>query len=101
MSTMMSDELDQLLSQLSAEGLDHPLGRLESDVQRRLAIRRGDARVAGPARFAALALSLVLGTGVGGMTAASAIAGPSVHLFEEADSLAPSTLLEGGLTPFG
>lgn len=97
----MSDELDRLLSQLSAAAVDHPLGRLESDVQRRVAGRRGDARMVGPARFAALGLSLVLGTGVGGITAATAIAGPSIHLFEEADSLAPSTLLEGGLTPFG
>ena len=97
----MSDELDRLLSQLSAEGSDHPLGQLEGDVQRRLSVRRGEARVAGPARFAALALLLVLGTGVGGMTAASAIAAPTIQLFDEANSLAPSTLLDGGTRALG
>lgn len=97
----MSDEIDRLLSQLSAEGSDHPLGQLEGDVQRRLSVRRREARVARPARVAALALSLALGTGVGGMTAANAIASPAIHLFEEADSLAPSTLLDGGATPHG
>ena len=96
----MSDELDRLLTRLSAEAPDHALGALEGDVRRRLATRRGEARTVISARFAALALSLVLGTSVGGLTAASAFAAPSVHLLDAADRLAPSTLLEGNLSPF-
>lgn len=97
----MSDDLDRLLARLSAESPDHPLGALEGDVQRRLAGRRGEARAAVPTRVAALALSLLLGTGVGGMTAAAAIAAPVASLFDASDRMAPSTLLEGNLLPFG
>jgi hypothetical protein len=43
----------------------------------------------------AVGIALVLGTGVGGLTAASAIAAPKPSIFATADALAPSTLLEG------
>ncbi len=91
----MNDQLDSLLTQLRGQRLDRELGMVEHDVQRRLAHERASTVGLGPARAAAVGLALVLGTAVGGLTAASAFAAPRVSIFAAADALAPSSLLEG------
>lgn len=91
----MNDRLDSLLTRLRDQGLDHELGAVEYDVRRRLADERSARAGLAPARAAAVGIALVLGTGVGGLTAASAIAAPRVSIFAATDALAPSSLLEG------
>lgn len=92
----MHDELDTLLGQLRAQGLDRDLSDLEVRVQQRMAARRWVAPFSpAPARAAFVGLALFLGVGIGGVTAASAIAAPRPSLFAATDALAPSTLLEG------
>ena len=91
----MNDRLDSLITQLRDQDLDRELGAVEYDV-RRLIAREQSARAGlAPARMAAVGIALVLGTGVGGLTAASAVAAPRSSIFATADALAPSTLLEG------
>lgn len=92
----MNDRLDSLLTQLRDQDLDRELGAVEYDVSRRIAQDRSARAGLAPARMTAVGIALVLGTGVGGLTAASAVAAPKHSLFATADALAPSTLLEGG-----
>lgn len=91
----MNDRLDSLLTQLRDQDLDRELGAVEYDVRRRIAQERSTRAGLAPARMAAVGIALVLGTGVGGLTAASAVAAPRPSIFASADSLAPSNLLEG------
>lgn len=91
----MNNRLDSLLTQLRDQDLDCELGAVEFDVHRRIALDRSAKAVLAPARMAAVGIALVLGTGVGGLTAASAVAAPKPSIFATADALAPSTLLEG------
>ncbi|MBI5938924.1 MAG: hypothetical protein HY859_00710 [Caulobacterales bacterium] len=67
----------------------------KNDVGRRIAHERSARAGLAPARMAAIGIALVLGTGVDGLTAASAVAAPKPSIFASADALAPSTLLEG------
>jgi hypothetical protein len=89
----LNDRLDRLLTQLRDQDLDRELGAVEYDVHRLIAHERSARAGLAPARMAAVGIALVLGTGVGGLTAASA---PKPSIFATADALAPSTLLEGG-----
>lgn len=91
----MNDRLDSLLAQLRDQDLDRELGAVEHDVRRRIAQERSAGAGLAPARIAAVGIALVLGTGVGGLTAASAVAAPRPSIFATADALAPSTLLDG------
>lgn len=91
----MTDRLNSLLTQLRDQDLDRELGAVEYDVRRRIAHERSARAGLAPARMAAVGIALVLGTGVGGLTAASAVAAPRSSIFATADALAPSTLLEG------
>lgn len=91
----MNDRLDSLLTQLRDQDLDRELGAVEYDVRRRIARERSARADLAPARIAAVGIALVLGTGVGGLTAASAVAAPKPSIFATTDALAPSTLLEG------
>ena len=91
----MTDRLNSLLTQLRDQDLDRELGAVEYDVRRRIAHERSARAGLAPARMAAVGIALVLGTGVGGLTAASAVAAPKPSIFASADALAPSTLLEG------
>lgn len=90
----MNSRLDSLLTQLRDQDLDRELGAVEYDVHLRIAHERSVRASLAPARMAAVGIALVLGTGVGGLTAASAAA-PKPSIFASADALAPSTLLEG------
>jgi hypothetical protein len=92
----MNDRLDSLLTQLRDQNLDRELGAVEYDVRRLIAHERSARAGLAPARMAAVGIALVLGTGVGGLAAASAVAAPRSSVFATADALAPSTLLEGG-----
>ena len=91
----MNDRLDNLLTQLRAQEMDRELGEVEYDVQRRLARERSANAGLGYARVAAVGVALVLGTGVGGLTAATAVAAPRTSIFAATNALAPSSLLEG------
>lgn len=91
----MNDSLDDLLTQLRTQGVDRELGFVERDVRRHIADARSARAGLAPARMAAIGIALVLGTSVGGLTAASAVAAPRPSIFASADALAPSTLLEG------
>jgi len=91
----MNDRLDSLLAQLRDQELDRELSAVEHDVRRRITHERSARVGLAPARMAAVGIALVLGTGVGGLTAASAVAAPKSSLFATADALAPSTLLDG------
>ncbi len=93
----MNDSLDDLLTQLRTQGVDRELGFVERDVRRHIAEARLARAAFVPARMAAVGIALVLGTSVGGLTAASAIAAPRPSIFASADALAPSTLLDGRL----
>lgn len=92
----MTDKLDALLAQLRDLPSDHPLIGLELRVQSRIGghAQRYARGVAGPVRAAIVGLALVLGAGVGGLSAASAMAAPKAGLFAASDALAPSTLLD-------
>lgn len=92
----MTDKLDTLLAQLREQPSDHPLIGLELRVQARIGGHesRHARRVAGPLRAAMVGLALMLGAGVGALSAASAMAAPKASLFAAADDLAPSTLLD-------
>ncbi|MBP8231234.1 MAG: hypothetical protein KAY22_02925 [Rhizorhabdus sp.] len=92
----MTDKLDSLLAQLREQPSDHPLVGLELRVQSRLRRREHwDVTLfMGPVRAAAVGLALMLGAGVGGLSAASAMAAPRPSLFAATDALAPSTLLD-------
>lgn len=90
----MDNRLDRLLAQLRAQAPDHDLGALEVDVQRRLAKRERPTSFSF-ARTTAIALALVLGAGVGGLTAATAATTARPSIFAATDALAPSTLLDG------
>lgn len=91
----MNDRLDSLLTQLRAQGPDRELGAIEHDVRRRLAHEQAATAGLRPARAVAVGLALVLGTGVGGMTAATAVVAPRTSIFAATEALAPSSLLEG------
>jgi hypothetical protein len=92
----MDDRLDRLLAQLRAAPLDRNLEGVEGDVNRHLARRAHPVGLGfAPGRAAAVGLALILGTGVGGLTAAAAVAAPRVSIFAATDALAPSALLEG------
>lgn len=92
----MNDGLDTLLARLRDQAIDRELGSVEDDVQRRLSRRAASAgHGLAPAHAAAIGIALILGTGVGGFTAASALAAPRPSIFAATDALAPSTLLEG------
>lgn len=95
----MSDRLDELMFQLSAEPSDHPLDGLEAQVvgmmTRQRAARRTDAALAA-VRFASIGLALAMGVTVGGAIAVASRAEPRpFNAFAVAGHLAPSTLLEG------
>ena len=91
----MNDGLDSLLAQLRDQALDRELSAVEHDVRRLIAHDRSASAGFAPVRLAAVGIALVLGTGVGGLTAASALAAPRSSIFASADALAPSSLLEG------
>ena len=91
----MDNQLDSLLTQLRDRDLDRELGAVEHDVRRRIAHDRSARAGLAPARMAAVSIALVLGTGIGGLTAASAVAPPRSSIFATANALAPSSLLEG------
>lgn len=91
----MSGDLDRWMNELDRRPPDRDLVTLEYDVQQRIA-RAPLAWVASaPLRAATVGMALVLGIGIGGLTAAGA-AQPRPSLFAAADALAPSTLLDGG-----
>jgi hypothetical protein len=91
----MNDRLDSLLTQLRDQDLDRELSAVEYNVRQRIAHDRAARTGLAPTRMAAVGVALLLGTSVGGLTAASAIAAPKPSIFASADALAPSTLLEG------
>lgn len=92
----MQNTLDRLLAELGKQPLDRDLTALEVDVQQRIA-GPGIAWFSGaPIRMAMVSMALVLGVGIGGLTAANSVAYPRQSLFAATDALAPSTLLDGG-----
>lgn len=95
----MSERLDDLLARLAAQPVGRPLDGLESEVARRILIRRKEARTAialAPVRVASIGLALAMGVTAGGAAATAAIAGPHAYgTFSASANLAPSTLLEG------
>jgi len=92
----MQYTLDRLLADLGKQPLDRDLAALEVDVQQRIARPSHAWFSFAPVRAAMVSMALVLGIGVGGFTAASAVASPRASLFAATDALAPSTLLDGG-----
>lgn len=92
----MQNTLDRLLADLGKQPLDRDLTALEVDVQQRIASPGRAWFSFAPMRAAMVSMALALGVGVGGFTAASAVAKPRPSLFAATDALAPSTLLDGG-----
>lgn len=92
----MQNTLDRLLAELGAQPPDRDLVALETDVRQRIARAGHGLFSPAPVRAAMVAMALVLGVGIGGLTAASAVTSPRPSLFAAADALAPSTLLDGG-----
>lgn len=92
----MQKTLDRLLTDLGEQPLDRDLIALEVDVQQRIARPAVAWLSLAPMRAAMVSMALVLGIGIGGFTAASAVASPRPSLFAATDALAPSTLLDGG-----
>jgi hypothetical protein len=89
----MTQDLDRLLEELQGEPLDHSLGNVASDVNRRLAEASSAERQTW--RLGALAAVAVTLSGVavsGSLAASAAIPSP----FDAWTRLAPSTLLETG-----
>lgn len=93
---MMQNTLDRLLAELGMQPPDRDLVALEVDVQQRIARPGRTWFSVAPMRAAMVSLALVLGVGIGGFTAATAVASPRPSLFAATDALAPSTLLDGG-----
>ncbi|MFI4964329.1 MAG: hypothetical protein ACHP9T_03080 [Caulobacterales bacterium] len=91
--------MDELVGRLAGSATDHGLEGLEAEVGRRILLLRRQARTTtllAPVRIASIGLALAMGTTVGGVTAAGALAGPRApRVFSAAVELAPSTLLEG------
>lgn len=92
----MSETLEKLLRDLGEQPIDRDLVMLEVDVQQRLGRRSRSWPSFAPIRVAMVSAALVMGIGIGGFTAASAIAAPRPSLFAATYALAPSTLLDGG-----
>ena len=92
----MQNTLDKLLTELGEQPLDRDLIALEVDVQQRINRPAVTWLSLAPMRAAMVSMALVLGIGIGGFTAASAVASPRPWLFAATDALAPSTLLDGG-----
>lgn len=92
----MQNTLDKLLTELREQPLDRDLIALEVDVQQRIARPAAAWLSPAPMRAAMVSMALVLGIGIGGFTAANAVASPRPSLFAATDALAPSTLLDGG-----
>ncbi|MBB3892811.1 MULTISPECIES: hypothetical protein [Phenylobacterium] len=95
----MSERLDELLNRLAASPADRSLDGLETEIGRRIAARRRDARALAalaPVRFASVSLALAMGLTAGGAVAASAALAPQHDSpLSSAARLAPSNLLEG------
>ncbi|MDP1630214.1 MAG: hypothetical protein Q8L66_02205 [Caulobacter sp.] len=91
----MTNRLDSLLRQLREQDLDRDLSAVELGVYRHIALERSARASMVPARLVAVGIALILGTGVGGLTAASTVDAPRTSIFAAADALAPSTLLDG------
>lgn len=96
----MNADLDGLLGKLRDEPIDRPLGALESDVWRRIDLRRRSS--AGFRQIAALRAAVLSAAMIGGVAAGSAITADAgstrageISVFELQPHLAPSTLLEG------
>ena len=92
----MSNNLDRLLRDLSEQPIDRDLVMLEIDVQQRIGRRARPWLSFAPMRMAMVSAAMVMGIGIGGFTAASAVAEPRPSLFAATYALAPSTLLDGG-----
>ena len=95
----MSDRLDELVGRLAGSPTDRGLEGLESEIGRRIHLRRQEARATtllAPIRVASIGLALAMGVTAGGLTAATAMAEPRASgVFSGVADLAPSTLLEG------
>ena len=95
----MSDRLDELIDRLAATPTDRSLDGLEADVGRGIRQHRSEARATtllATVRIATVGIALAMGITTGGVTAATAMAGPRASgVFSGAANLAPSTLLEG------
>lgn len=95
----MSDDLDNLLSQLGRSAPDRSLAGLEASVVSAIAHQRAEmaaARSLAPVRAFAVGFSVVVGVAAGGMAAATAANEPrQLSTFSASAHLAPSTLLEG------
>jgi hypothetical protein len=96
----MSERLDEMIAQLASAPTDRPLGSLEVEVGRKIAIRRQEARLAvamAPVRMASISIALALGVTAGGAVATNTMMAPKASgTFSVAANLAPSTLLEVG-----
>jgi hypothetical protein len=96
----MNEQLDSLIERLSAEPTDRQLGSFESEVSRRIRLRRVQLQAAAalvPVRLASIGLALAVGVTTGGVVATRSFAAPRPRSpFAVADNLAPSTLLEDG-----
>jgi len=95
----MTTDLDELIASLAAAPTDRRLDWMEADILSRISGRRDDtriARMAGPARVAAVGLASVIGVVLGGLVATAEVQGQQPASVFAADAqLAPSTLLEG------
>lgn len=88
----MRQDLNRMLERLGSQKLPERLGRLETDLTRRM--RPPRALAATPVwRSAAIGLALVAGVGVGGSAAALNGNRPQAHDVLNGARLAPSTLL--------
>jgi hypothetical protein len=96
----MSERLDDLIARLAASPTDRRLDGLESEIGRRIGVRRREARTAlalAPVRVASIGIALALGVTAGGAAATAAIMTPKAFgTFSAGANLAPSTLLERG-----
>ena len=90
----MRQDLDRMIERLRSQPPPGRLGRLETDLARRMSSPRPAA--ATPAwRSVAVGMALVAGVGVGGSAAALNGKRPQAHDVLNGAQLAPSTLLSG------
>lgn len=90
----MTDDVDRLLKQLSEAPLPHGLAGLEADVLRQIGTSRTPTAVGQSWRFAAVAIALIVGIGVGATSSVDVrdASGGLAQAVSGGD-LAPSSLL--------
>lgn len=95
----MRNRLDELVGRLALAPTDRALDGLEAEVGRSIVRERRNAltaRALAPVRLASIGLAVAMGVTAGGAAATSAMLKPQpVRVFSLADTLAPSSLLEG------